>query len=239
MPKNKQKRDFEVSFSGRRSIKDLIESLGVPHVEVDLILVNGTSVGFDYIVQDGDRISVYPMFEMFDISKVTKLRPKPLREVRFVLDVHLRKLARYLRLFGFDVLFDEKLDDAALAQISANQRRILLTRDRGLLKRKIVERGLVVRNTDPKKQLVEILTRLNLWRLCKPFSRCIECNGAICKIDASIADLQIPSGVRCWCNEYFHCMQCGKIYWKGSHYEKLVVFVSKIMNEYAEECDFK
>ncbi|MCX7678883.1 MAG: Mut7-C ubiquitin/RNAse domain-containing protein [Spirochaetes bacterium] len=231
LPEKWRKREFELCFSGKRSVKDLIESIGVPHVEVDLILVNGESVGFDYIVQDGDRISVYPMFEMLDISQVTKLRPHPLREIRFVLDVHLRKLARYLRLFGFDVLFDETLDDAKLAEISSRQRRVLLTRDRGLLKRRIVERGFVIRNTDPRQQLLEVFKRLNLWSLCNPFSRCLECNGAIIPANDVPDEHAIPLGVRQWCNEYFRCVQCGKVYWKGSHYEKLARFVNRIMNE--------
>ena len=113
--RDRRKRDIEFSFDGRRSVKDLIESFGVPHVEVDLVLVNGESVGFDYIVADGDRISVYPVFESLDIRNVTRLRPEPLRDARFVLDVHLRKLAHRLRLLGFDAVFDGRLDDPDLA----------------------------------------------------------------------------------------------------------------------------
>jgi uncharacterized protein with PIN domain len=189
--------------------------------------VHGEPVGFDHIVCDGDRISVYPVFESLDIAPINRLRPWPLRETRFVLDVHLRRLARYLRLFGFDVFFDETLDDAALAELSATQRRVLLTRDRGLLKRKIVTRGLLVRNTDPKKQLVEILDRLNLRSSCRPFSRCIACNGTILPLDGTPPD-DVPSGVRAWCREYYRCAGCGKIYWKGSHYDKLSRLVQSV-----------
>ncbi|HON80431.1 MAG TPA: Mut7-C RNAse domain-containing protein, partial [Spirochaetota bacterium] len=132
LPRQDRKRDIEVSFNGRRSIKDFIESMGVPHVEVDLILVHGISVDFNYLIQDGDRISVYPVFERLSIEGVTRLRPAPLRLTRFVLDVHLRKLARRLRLLGFDTDYDEHRDDPELAELSAKENRILLTRDRGL-----------------------------------------------------------------------------------------------------------
>lgn len=229
LPGERRKCDFEVAFSSPRSVKDLIESLGVPHVEVDLILANGESVGFDYLVRDGDRISVYPVFESIDIAPITRLRPAPLRETRFVLDVHLRKLARYLRLFGFDTLYDETFDDEMLAKISFEHKRVLLTRDRGLLKRKIVERGLIVRNTDPKKQIREVLKRLDIISSCKPFSRCLNCNGSVQPIEGEMPQDKIPIGVRAWCREFYQCAGCGKMYWKGSHYEKLERFVTTVL----------
>src|SRR4030042_365879 len=149
---SRKKRDIESAFPGRRSVKALIESFGVPHVEVDLILVNGASVDFSYIVEDGDRISVYPVFETLAIGTVTRLRPRPLREPRFVLDVHLNKLARRLRLLGFDVDYAPARDDNALADVAERENRILLSRDRQLMMRKKGSRGLYVRNTDPEPQ---------------------------------------------------------------------------------------
>ncbi len=226
LPAAYRKRDIDFEFKGRRSVKDLIESFGVPHVEVDLILVNGESVGFSRIVEHGDRISVYPVFETLDVGSVTRLSPDTLRDPRFVLDVHLRKLARRLRLMGFDVDYHPDRDDDALAEIADREGRILLSRDRQLMMRKIISRGLYVRNTDPAKQVTEVLERLDLWALCRPFTRCIECNGMIEALDppgpdsAGIMDL-IPPGVRSWCTEYYRCRGCGRIYWKGSHYEKL------------------
>lgn len=228
-----RKRDSILSFNCRRSIKDLIESTGVPHVEVDLILANGYSVGFDYIVCDNDRFSVYPVFESLDITPVCRLRPFPLREISFVLDVHLRKLARRLRLLGFDVDYKEGRDDDELAMISSQDNRTLLTRDRQLLMRKIVMKGLYVRNTDPEKQVIEVLERLDLWGKCRPFTRCIECNGKVVEFNPDDNNYsqskKIPEGVREWCNEYFSCVSCGNIYWKGSHYEKLKKTVEIIM----------
>jgi uncharacterized protein with PIN domain len=226
LPPVKRKKDIDFEFPGRRSVKDLIESFCVPHVEVDLILANGKSVNFSYIVNDGDRISVYPVFETFDIGTVTRLRPAPLRDPRFVLDVHLQKLARRLRLLGFDVDYQPDRDDAELADIAERENRILLSRDRQLMMRKKVTRGLYVRNTDAEKQVNEVLDRLDLRGRCRPFTRCIECNGAIESLDVTdggssdLAD-RIPPGVRSWCREYYRCRGCGRIYWKGSHYEKL------------------
>jgi len=233
LSRERRKRDIDCTFNGRRSVKDLIESFLVPHVEVDLILVNGESVDFNYIVRDGDRISVYPVFESFDIGRTTMLRPKPLREIKFVLDVHLRKLARRLRLLGFDVNYAEHRDDPELAHISQSEGRVLLTRDRQLLMHRIVDRGLYVRNTDPEKQVLEVLERLDLWEGIRPFSRCIKCNGSVESLDYEGAGediiLKIPPGVREWCTEYYRCASCGQIYWKGSHYDKLLLIVKKII----------
>lgn len=235
LPRSKRKQDIHCVFKGKRSVKDLIESLGVPHVEVDLILVNGHSVDFSYIVGYGDRISVYPEFERLNIEQVTRLRPSPLRDTKFVLDVHLRKLARRLRLLGFDVDYEDGRDDDVLAQISHDEKRVLLTRDRGLLKRRIVSRGLIVRNTDPALQVNEILDRLDLWSRCRPFSRCIECNGFIEKLNPEQASYEeiisdVPPGVKSWCREYYYCYQCRRVYWRGSHYDKLVSMVNGILN---------
>lgn len=231
-----KKEDLKCSFQGRRSIKDLIESFGVPHVEVDLILINGISVGFDYIVKNGDRISVYPMFESCSIEAVSRLGKNALRDTKFVLDVHLGKLARYLRLLGFDADYLNLRDDTELADISKDQKRILLTRDRQLLMRSIVERGLIVRNTDPFLQIVEILNRLDLWNDVNPFSRCLNCNGRITEIPKTDEEFlsiytELPDNVKLWCAEIYRCTNCGRVYWKGTHYEKLAILVERIMNE--------
>ena len=234
--KNMRRCDYAFSFSGRRSIKDLIESFGAPHVEVDLILVNGESVDFSYIVNDGDRISVYPVFERLSIEGVTRLRPFPLRDPRFILDVHLRSLARRLRLLGFDVDYKDKRDDCELVEVSENTGRIILTRDRQLLKLRNVSRGMIIRNTDMYKQVVEVIERLDLKSQCMPFSRCIECNGMIRGISSEDDEFlrirnRIPEGVLCWCQGYSICASCDKIYWKGSHYDKLKAFVERIIDD--------
>lgn len=236
LPQGNRNQDFPFSFTGRRSIKDLIESMGVPHVEVDFILANGKPVDFNYIVKDGDRISVYPVFESIDISGATRLRPSPLRDTKFILDVHLRKLARRMRLLGFDTDYDEHHDDALLAEISDREKRILLTCDRRLLMRKIVTRGIIIRSRDPEEQIIEVIERLQLRNLISPFTRCIECNGLIAGVISPFPEFEslknrIPSGVLEWCTEFYHCPSCGRIYWRGSHYDRLKERVERIMRK--------
>lgn len=212
---------FAHHFSGQPAIKDVIEALGVPHTEVDLILVNGESVGFEYRLQDGDRVAVYPMFETLDIGPVARLRPEPLRDPRFVLDAHLGRLAGYLRLLGFDSLYRADYHDAELARISCRERRILLTRDRALLKRSEVSHGYWVRETDPLAQLREVVVRFDLRRIVRPFSRCMRCNGPLLDVaKAEIAD-QLYERTRQEHDRFRRCASCGRIYWRGSHYERL------------------
>ena len=146
LPAEKRKIKFEHSFVDRTTIKDMIESLGVPHIEIDLILVNGKSANFSYLVKDKDEISVYPVFESLDISDVQHLRPNPLREPKFVLDVHLGKLARYMRMFGFDTAYKNNFADDDLIKISLNEKRTILTKDKEILKRNDVTHGYWVRN---------------------------------------------------------------------------------------------
>lgn len=230
LPRERRKREFEIAFRPRTSVKDLVEALGVPHTEIDLILVNGTSVDFGYIVGAGDRISVYPVFESLDITDVTRLRPVPLRNPRFVADTHLRKLARWLRLLGFDVLWFEDASDVELAEISASSdTRILLTRDRGLLKRSRITRGYCVRSTDPAEQAREVIERCDLRAMAAPFTRCMECNGSLSHVDAGEVAERVPGRVAKASNRFSRCEDCGRIYWRGSHYAKLRAIVETLL----------
>ncbi len=221
LPSAQQKVNFRHGFHGRVTVKDLIESIGVPHTEIDLLLINGESVDFHYLLQQGDRISVYPMFERFDIAAVSKVRPEPLRVMKFVVDVHLGKLARYLRMSGFDTLYKTDYADAELAAISATQHRILLTRDRGLLKHRIIDYGHFVRHTEPFSQLQEIIQRFDLYRLMKPFSRCIRCNGSVQSVAKSEVQSLLTPRTSLYYHAFWQCRQCHQIYWKGSHYQKM------------------
>lgn len=170
----------------------MIESLGVPHTEVDLILVDGEPVDFSYIVQNGDRISVYPVFEAVDITPLVRLRAHPLRVVRFVLDNHLGKLATYLRLLGFDALYRNDYNDEVLARLSVEERRILLTRDRGLLKRGGITHGYCVRGTDPEQQLLEVIRRFDLGSATRPFNRCLLCNSLLEPVSKEAVSHRLP-----------------------------------------------
>lgn len=227
LPKEKRKVRFEHEFFGQESVKDLIEALGVPHTEVDMILVNGSSVNFDYILQDKDDISVYPVFESFDIKNVQHLRPEPLREPKFVLDVHLGKLARYLRMMGFDVYYTNDLSDEKIVEISLKERRTILTRDVGLLKRGKVTHGYFVRSNLVEKQVEEIVKRFQLENMINEFSRCIDCNSVLEPVEKQKVIDKIPPKVRKYYNEFFICPNCSKIYWKGSHVDDMLKVVNK------------
>lgn len=213
--------EFAHAVKEQASIKDVIEALGVPHPEVDLILVNGEPVDFGYLVQERDYISVYPRFQSIEISAVSLVRPAPVPAGRFVLDVHLGKLATYLRLLGFDALYRNDYDDDELAQISSRERRVLLTQDRGLLKRSIVTYGYIVRSSDPEVQVREILHHFRLQGEAAPLKRCPRCNGQVFPVDeAAIAD-RLPPLTRLHYSDFARCQSCGQIYWKGAHYKRI------------------
>lgn len=164
---DKKKTPFSYQFDGAPSIRDVIEAIGVPHTEVDLILVNGTSVGFDYLLVHEDRVSVYPVFESLDISPIVRLRKKPLRKSAFILDVHLGRIARSLRMLGFDALYKNDYEYSEIISISVKEKRIILTRDHGILKGKGVTHGYWIRSTRPEEQIQEVLSRFDLFSQIK------------------------------------------------------------------------
>lgn len=230
LPPSQQQVSFTHCFKGRASIKDMIEALGVPHPEVDSIAVNGESVDFSYIVQDGDRIEVYPISASTEITPTIRVRPPALSIPRFVLDVHLGKLAASLRMLGFDTLYHNDYADEELAEIAASQQRILLTRDKGLLMRSLVSYGYYVRATDPERQVVEVLRRFDLFSSLKPFVRCIRCNGLLEPVSKESIIDQLPQKTRLSINEFHRCSECSQIYWKGAHYERMQQFVEGVLD---------
>ncbi|HEY4732866.1 MAG TPA: Mut7-C RNAse domain-containing protein [Gammaproteobacteria bacterium] len=228
LPPEQRKIPFRHHFRQAGSIKDMIEALGVPHTEIDLILVNGQTVNFDYLVRDGDQVSVYPVFESLDITPITHLRPAPLRQTRFVLDTHLGRLAAYLRMFGFDTLYRNDYDDPALAALSVNEHRILLTRDRQLLMRKHITHGYFVRAIQPQKQLLEIINRFDLYKTQQPFTRCMHCNGMIHPVHKEEVLSQLMPHTRNIHDEFWQCDSCNKIYWKGTHYQRMQGLIKSV-----------
>jgi len=177
---------------------------------------------------------VYPVFETFDISGVIRLRPVPLREPSFVLDVHLGTLARYLRLLGFRADYHREWIDKDLASYGEKNKLIILSRDRGLLKRKIISHGMFIYNTDPREQIKEVCRRLDLYSLVTPFSRCLSCGGKLHSVYQGSAEFdsvknKIPPGVLSWCRKYKRCSLCGKVFWEGSHMGSLNDIISSVM----------
>jgi len=230
LPPHQAKKDLTVHFYNKPSVKDLIESFGVPHTEVDLILINGLPSGFETRLQNQDRISVYPKFEAIDISPVSVLRERPLRTTRFIVDVHLGKLARYLRLCGFDTLYANDYEDRTIVNISLSEHRIILTRDIGILKYSNVEHGYWLRSAQPSRQLREVIQRFDLKHQIDLFTRCMECNGKIQPVEKHSITDQLPEGTRKYYNVFYQCSQCGKIYWKGSHYQDMIKRIARVLN---------
>ena len=230
LPAEIRKKRFTHQYIDRTSVKDLIESLGVPHTEIDLIIINQKSVGFNYLINDEDDISAYPVFESFDISEVQHLRPKPLRQPKFICDAHLGSLARYLRMMGFDILYENNFNDDEIVKLSLKEKRAILTRDRGYLKRNEVNHGYWVRSLIVKEQVTEVLKRFDLKSQVKEFSRCIECNELLKPIKKEKVIAELPPKVVQLQNEFFRCPSCKKIYWKGTHYQRMLSFIKSLKN---------
>jgi uncharacterized protein with PIN domain len=230
LPPGDRQRDVVRSFPDRPSVKDQVEACGVPHTEVDLILVNGRSVGFGHHLEDGDRVSVYPVFEALDVTPLVHLRPQPLREPRFVLDTHLGKLARRLRLLGFDASWRRDATDEELVAVSLSQKRTLLTRDRGLLKRRELTHAAAVRATEAGRQLREVVERFDLARSAAPFTRCLACNGNLRAVPKEEILERIPPETRLHYEAFVRCTSCERVFWWGPHTRRLREIVSDALD---------
>jgi uncharacterized protein len=230
--------DVQLTLRERDSVKDVIESIGVPHTEADVVVVNGVSVGFGYRVADGDRIAVYPASRSADVALLREvagdlvlLRPPLEGTPRFVLDMHLGKLATHLRMLGFDTLYWTEAHDPFLAKVSEEEDRILLTRDRGLLKRGNVTYGGHVWETDPEKQVVEVLRRFDLFDAVAPFTRCTRCNGVVEPVTKDEVLDQLEPKTKLYFHDFRRCRACGQVYWKGSHYQRIVALIERFRAE--------
>ncbi len=227
----RKKKVFQHTVKGRPSIKDTLEALGVPHTEIDCILVNGQSVDFFYQVQEGDKILVYPQKVQPKIRKVKHLQPKMVGRPRFVVDSHLGKLVRHLRLLGFDSFYKKVFPDPEIVQIAVKEKRVVLTRDIGLLKNKVVKSAYWLRTPDPLQQLKDVLKQFNLYSKINPFSLCLECNGKIKRVAKQRISGHLPSKVKEYYNKFYQCQSCRKIYWQGSHYNKLSQIVGRVKKQ--------
>ena len=228
IPVKLRKKSFPYAFTGNPSIKDTVEAIGVPHTEIDLLIVDGESVNFAYKMQGGERVAVYPVFEAFDISPVVHLRPKPLRDIKFIVDVNLGRLAGYLRLLGFDSYFQRDLDDHEIVNRSLLEHRIILTRDLGILKHGKVTHGYWVRSTKPRTQVTEVVSSLQLENSFKPLTRCAECNLAVHPVAKLAVQAQLPEFIKESFEEFFKCVGCHKVYWKGSHYDRILAWIDSL-----------
>lgn len=231
LPAERRKVSFEHEFFGTPALRDVVQALGVPHGAIDLILVDGEAEGFGHRLHGGERVAVYPTFERLDIEGATALRARPLRDTRFILDVHLGKLARILRMLGFDSAWEADCDDETIIRRALSERRIILTRDLGILKQRRVTHGYWPRNTEPEAQAAEVIRALDLGRRLKPFTRCLECNQPIRPVDRSEAADRVPPGVHRRFDDYRQCEGCERIYWRGSHYLRMLERIRCLSNE--------
>jgi hypothetical protein len=226
LPAGCRQRRFRSVIHAPASVKDVIEALGVPHTEVDVILINGNSEGFACRLRDGDDVSVYPVFKSIDLGGLRRVGEVPPQPIRFVLDGHLGKLASLVRLAGFDAVLLS--DDVDVASTAAREERVALTRDVGLLKRKIVRHGYWVRHTVPELQLAEVLEQFDLVDQMEPFARCLRCNTVVVPVNAeTVAGLLSPRTLSSF-QQFRRCPGCGRIYWQGSHYSRLVRLLQRV-----------
>ncbi len=220
---------FEARCARAATVKHMIEALGVPHTEVELVLVNGESVGFDRLLCDGDRVSVYPRFETFDVTPLLRVRAAALRVTRFVADAHLGGLARLLRLAGFDTLYDNRYEDAEVVAIAEREGRIVLTRDRELLKRRELTHGCFVHALRPEQQAAELFARLDLARSARPFSLCLACNAPLRAIDKAAVAERLPPDVRARHTRFATCDHCQRVFWEGSHWKRMRIVLDRLL----------
>ncbi len=230
MPLHRRQRDVTYAFQGAPPVKDAIEALGVPHTEVDLIVSQGHAVGFDHRLRPGVRIAVYPAFEHLDLHGLPRLRPPPAGHAAFVLDVHLGKLARLLRMLGLDARYRNDYEDRELVAIAEREARTVLTRDRDLLKRGALTRGYWVRATAPIAQAREVVRRFALHEQVRPFTRCVRCNGMLSPVAFEVVRDRVPPRTAAWCDAYWCCEACGHVYWHGTHLERMRRTVARILS---------
>lgn len=193
-----------------QTVKACVEALGVPHPEIGALTVNGTDADLSHQITDADVVDVAPS------SRAAQ---------RFVLDGHLGRLARYLRLVGMDVVHHQEVNDDEVTALAVDERRTVLTRDRELLMRKAVTSGYWVRNTDPALQLREVVQRFGLETALAPFTRCMACNGLLEDVEKDEVTHRLEPGTRRSYDEFRRCAGCGRVYWRGAHFDRLLDIV--------------
>ena len=207
----------DLRFQGPQSVKHLIESLGIPHTEIGSLKTNGNELGLDYIVHNGDRIEVLPV-ALADLTE----------EPRFVLDGHLGRLASHLRMLGLDCLYNNGYEDEELVDISVEEERFLLTRDRLLLMHKVITQGYLLRSLDSTEQLHEVVKRYGLVKWVRPFQRCMNCNHLLEAVKKETVLEKLEPLTKKYYHDFKLCPACDQVYWKGSHYERMVKVIEGV-----------
>jgi len=228
LPSWQRAKEIAYPFNGNPAVKDAIEALGIPHPEVDVILVNQKPENFNYLLQGRDVVAVYPAVAKFThLANHSRQADLPVWH-KFILDVHLGKLAKSLRLLGIDTLYRTDYDDKTIVQLAKAEERIILTRDVGLLKHKTVIWGYWLRSQNSEEQLAEILGYFKLHSIFQPFTRCLVCNGTLALVPKGSVLEQLPPKTKLYFQEFYQCKNCGRVFWKGSHYDRMQAFVEKL-----------
>jgi uncharacterized protein len=224
-------RSVERTLSEKTAVKDVIESCGVPHPEVDLILVNGNAVDFHYGIATAADIELYPVGNSSTLF--TEERLQVATNTTFVADGHLGRLARNLRVLGFDVAYDPLAEDRQLLEIMERENRALLTRDRRLLMHAVVKTGYFPRSQNADEQTVEVIRRFNLLDSIAPFTRCVRCNGPLRNVSKAEIVERLEPLTKIYYEQFRRCTDCEQIYWPGSHFLKLQKRIEQIRANFA------
>ncbi|WP_017730508.1 Mut7-C RNAse domain-containing protein [Nafulsella turpanensis] len=234
LPPEKRNRQLHYSFQDKPALKDAMEALGVPHPEVAAILLNGQPAQLMDPLNTGDQLKVYPPGHHLQLTKEYRLRPEYVGPAKFIADVHLGKLVRSMRMLGFNCCYENNYSDPEIAAIAEKEARIVLTRDRGLLKHKSIVWGYWLRSQQPEEQLLEVVRHFTLEQELNPLSRCIACNGRIEPVPKAAVIDQLPPKTRQFFEEFFQCQSCRRVYWKGSHYERMQEFIRRVEGEFLQ-----
>ena len=224
-----RQRTFSHPCSRDATVKHMIEALGVPHTEVELIRIDGEAVDFSHRLRDGEHVSVYPVFTAIDMTRLSRLRPPLHGRARFIADAHLGQLAKNLRMLGFDVLYRNDYSDAELARIAAEDGRIVLTRDRDLLIRKEIVRGCYLHAVAGDAQLLEVIARFNLDCTVRAFSRCLSCNGVLLAVHKDDVAHRVPPHSHAIYERFYECQGCAQVYWEGSHVARMRARLTQVL----------
>ncbi len=228
LPKEMRQKVIPYKLNGRVAVKHSVEALGIPHTDVAHILLQGELVEFSCLVRAGDTFHIYPAQYPLDKPLPEILRPALMSPPRFILDNHLGRLANYLRLLGFDTWYRNDYDDEELAHLSSTEQRVLLTRDRRLLMRKVVVYGFCLRTKVPRQQLLDVMERYDLKDHINPWCRCIRCNGQLVPVSKGEVRDRLEPKTKKYYHEFRQCQHCNQVYWKGSHFQSLQQFIEDI-----------
>ena len=236
LPPGRREVSFEEQVDDHASLKHVIESLGIPHTEIGAIVIEGDVVSLASRIPDRSHVQIYPFLYGTNnhsgcLPSGPIQPPAPPGEPRFILDIHLGKLAVYLRILGFDSLYRNDFDDPTLAEMADRLERILLSKDRRLLMRNQVHFGYCVRSQNPALQTLEVVRRYRLNDRIKPLHRCLDCNTTLEPVEKRAIVDRLEPLTRRYYQEFHHCPGCDKLYWKGSHYDRMRDFISWIKNQ--------